>query len=148
MILFAILIGIWSGPIGTESFSSKQAALDYLNNSNIWIAGMPSFEIDHRAGNLNVSMTSREKVTSYSIPLAKVSAALLNKRGEDVSVAIDCADKEQCVHFSSGNLKGNVDGVTMIMRSSFGDDDYTAKYIEKGGRVADAINYLHRFYKD
>ena len=120
--------------------------MDYLNNSNIWIAGMPSFEIDHKAGDLKISMTNKEKVATYVVPLGTVSATL--SKDHEVAVVIQCVEGDLCLFFDTGTLEGQVKSLSLVMRSSFGDDDYTTEYLEKGGKVADAINYLHRFYKE
>lgn len=144
LVIFLSLWSVLSTP--AETFSSKQAALDYLNNSNIWIAGMPGFELDSRKGDLKVSMTSKQGVAVQVIELSSVMAEL--QTGDEIKVVVTCANEKQCVVLTQGATTLSTNQTTFVMRSSFGDDDYTEEYLEKGGKVVDAINYLNRFYKD
>ncbi|MGB0430593.1 MAG: hypothetical protein ACPGLV_08980 [Bacteroidia bacterium] len=129
-----------------QEFESKQDALDYLNNSNIWIGGMPEFALDNDAGVLNITLKSNGTSATASVPLNMVKTEFIS--GETVSIEINCNHGELCTTAKTGNKFVNTDGLTLVMSSTFDDGNYHEKYIEHGAKIANAIDYLILFYKD
>jgi len=126
-------------------FESKTQALDYLNNSNIWVAGTPVYTLDDRRGLLMIELQPREGAYTYHFDLAQIEQPEL-KIGDVVSISVGCK-LDSCVTVRTRNRSFEQNELVLVMKSTFDDDDYTEKYKEKGGKIVDAIYYLSRFYR-
>ena len=129
-----------------QEFESKQDAIDFLNNANIWIAGMPEFVLDEREGMLNVILKSENGSATASLPLAKMQTEFVT--GNIVTVEINCKNAEFCALAATGRSTVETDGLTLVMRSTFDDGTYHDRYLEQGAKVANALDYLISFYKE
>ena len=143
LILSFLLISLFSN---AQDFENRQDAIDYLNNANIWVSGLPEYSLDHENAMLNVLLKSDAGSVTTSIPLAKVKTDL--KLGKMVLVEINCPNKEMCVTAQTNNTVIEVDGLTLLMSSAFDDGSYEDKYQEEGAKVANAIDYLISVYKE
>ncbi|MFY0673855.1 MAG: hypothetical protein JXQ87_10640 [Bacteroidia bacterium] len=127
-------------------FENRQDALDYLNNANIWIGGMPEFRLDESNRMLNVILKSEQGSVVANIPLDKITTEL--KTEKLITVELNCKNGTYCATANSGDELAETDGLTLVMSSTFDDGTYRDKYIEQGAKVANAIDYLASFYKE
>ena len=127
-------------------FENKQDALDFLNNSNIWVAGMPEFRLDEENAVLNILLRSDQGTVAANVPLKDIKTELVT--GKLVTVELNCKGGEFCATANTGKTVAETDGLTLVMSSTFDDGTYHDKYVEQGAKIADAIDYLIDFYKE
>jgi len=142
--LVLLLFGVFSSFTG-KTFENKSDAIDYLNNSNIWIAGMPVFSIDDENGFLHIKQSSSGGTISTHLPMAEISALLI--QGKTVTVELNCKQGAFCCTVEAGNKNLETDGVTLVLNSTFDDGNYHDKYVEHGAKITEALDYLISFYK-
>ncbi|MBI1183177.1 hypothetical protein GC194_02815 [bacterium] len=144
-IITSLLVVLFCSSFAQDEFDSKTAALDYLNHSNIWVAGLPEYSLNNETGVLSIKVTSGTASLVSEAPLANMSAEL--KEGKTITVEMNCNDGAFCVQAKAANKNLETDGVTLVMYSTFDDGTYRPQYLEKGGKIVAAINYLTRFYQ-
>lgn len=127
-------------------FSSKTEALQWLNTNNIWLVGIPKFEIDEQTGVLHAVMTFPNGSIETNVILGSVQAEYQGKSTHLVKIA--CAEGQTCctVRFSDGRT-AHLPGFEFQMGSAFDDGGYDEYYRDKGPSIAEAINYLNLFYE-
>jgi len=142
--LLLLLPIVWCCAFST-GFESRTEALNYLNNSNIWVAGMPEYNLDDRKGVLHIKLQTKGSFTTYHLNLAQVEGSMQDSKGV-VSVSMSCG-KGNCILVKTSLETLARPNATLVMQSTFEDGDYREDYLEKGSKIAEAINYLSKFYK-
>lgn len=128
-----------------SGFENKSQAIEYLNNQTIWIAGYPDFAIDEKNEELVITFLTKIAKIESRIPLTKVEVHI-RKEESQVKLNLDCKDGEQCANTIINEAAVKTDGLTLLMYTVFDDGDYTEQYEEKAAKMAEAIEYLTKFY--
>lgn len=129
-----------------QDFENKQDAVDFLNSSNIWVSGFPEYTLDQDNGILSVFLKSDAGSVTTNVPLADVRTKL--DIGDMVLLEINCQQGEMCVVAQTNDTRIEVDGLTLLMSSTFDDGTYYEDYKEQGAKIASAFDYLIDGYKD
>lgn len=143
LVLFSLVLFSSSFRAG---FKSKAEALNYLNNSNIWVAGTPEYELNNKTGLLTLTLKMKATGVQYRVDLSKLkSVELLTEKV--VSISLNCA-QENCIEIATNKEVQAKNQATLIMHSTFDDGDYRDRYLEKGAKIVEALDLLARFYRE
>lgn len=142
LLLFSFVM--WASAF-SSGFKSKTEALNYLNNSNIWVAGMPEYSLDNKTGVLTVKLKTKGDVVLYHINMELMKPTKLLSEAT-VSIALSCG-KQMCIDVQTNKETLPRANAMLIMQSTFDDGDYRDKYLEKGTRMVEALNLLLKFYQ-
>jgi len=106
---------------------------------------MPEYNLDDRKGVLHIKLQTKGSFTTYHLNLAQVEGSMQDSKGV-VSVSMSCG-KGNCILVKTSLETLARPNATLVMQSTFEDGDYREDYLEKGSKIAEAINYLSKFYK-
>lgn len=145
-----LLFSLFCLPLALSAqFNGKTKAVDYLNSSNIWVSGVPAYFLDERQGTLEISFQNKEGTLVALVDLSTIEVETV--LDDPYAVIIKCqAPDSQCLSTSYGSAVAKTESINLVMHSAFdkGDDtSYKDEYPAKAVRIAEAIEYLCRFYR-
>ena len=129
-------------------YESKIQAIEYLNNSNHWVAGLPDYTLDNARGILTIVVHSNQISSTFKLPLGELTVTEDTKMAPQVFFT--CKDNGPCIDAQNRSTHIKTDQLRLIIESAFardGSGEYAQYYPERAFKLAEAVGYLNDAYK-